>query len=76
MKYDFSHATKYLCNTAGFIEGDSFDDKNAHFVIKQTGNLSTSGHGGYGWNKKSTWVHKNMLDKWIDVVMFSGNSII
>ena len=72
MRNDFSHATKYLRNTAGFIEGDSLDDKNANFVIKKTGNLSTSGHGGSGWNKKTIWVRKNMLDKWIDIVMFSG----
>ena len=61
MKYDFSHATKYLCNTAGFIEGDSFDDKNAHFVIKKSGNLNTSRHGGAGMNNKSIWILKICL---------------
>ena len=72
MRNDFSNVIRCLRNTVGFVEGKSFDDKNAHFIIKTTGNLSTSGHGGSGWNKKTVWVRKSMLDKWIDFAMFSG----
>jgi hypothetical protein len=35
---DFSHAVRCLRNTAGFIEGSSFDDTSAHFVIRKSVN--------------------------------------
>ena len=61
---DFNNALRCLRKTEGFLEGKSFDDNNAHFVITR--------HNGSGYNKRSSWIRKNMLDKWIDFVMFSG----
>ena len=33
MQNDFSNAVRCLRNTAGFLEGSSFDDTTAHFII-------------------------------------------
>ena len=33
MRSDFNSAIRFLRNTVGFIEGSSFDDIHAHFVV-------------------------------------------
>ena len=39
MRSDFFQANRCLRNTAGFKEGSSFDDDEAHFVIQKLGKL-------------------------------------
>ena len=39
VRADFSQAVRCLRSTAGFIEGSSFDDIDAHFVIQKHGKL-------------------------------------
>ena len=39
VRADFSQAVRCLRNTAGFIEGSSFDDIDAHFVIQKLGKI-------------------------------------
>ena len=43
MRNDFSNAIKCLRSTVGFIEGDSFDNDNAHFVIQKVGKIQKGG---------------------------------
>ena len=71
MRTDFCSAIRCLRKTVGFVEGASFDDTNANFVILKAV-VPTSRHGGAGLNKQTVWIRKEMLDKWIDVAMFSG----
>ena len=69
MRTDFCSAIRCLRKTVGFVEGASFDDTNANFVILKAV-VPTSRQGGM--NKQTVWIRKEMLDKWIDVAMFSG----
>lgn len=39
VRADFSQAVRCLRSTAGFIEGSSFDDIDAHFVIQKLGKI-------------------------------------
>ena len=69
MRTDFSHAIKCLRNTAGFVEGHSFDDDNVHFVIqkavKTLGFTENPRHGGAGQNKQSLWIRMRALEHFI-----------
>ena len=70
MRNDFSHAIKCLRNTLGFVEGNSFDDQNAHFVIKKFGVTGSTPknfrHGGAGGhNKQSLWIRMRALEHFI-----------
>ena len=81
MRTDFSHAIKCLRNTVGFVEGTSFDDEHAHFVIKKfSAKLPSfaensaaktivfaekSSHGGAGQNKQSLWIRMRALEHFI-----------
>ena len=40
MRSDFSQAIRCLRNTAGFVEGSSLHDTEAHFVIQKSAKLS------------------------------------
>ena len=68
-RVDFCNALKCLRNTAGFVEGMSFDDENAHFVIKKAGHTGgfpeNSRHGGAGQNKQSLWIRMRALEHFI-----------
>ena len=71
MRNDFSSAIRYLRNTAGFIEGSSFDDNTAHFVVIKTGKTQ---HQYGGQNKQSLWMRKNALEKWILFYKITGHT--
>ena len=63
---DFYQAIRCLRNTAGFVEGSSFDDTSAHFVIHKHKKLLLSSqvqHGGH--NKQSLWIRKRALEHFI-----------
>ena len=63
---DFYQAIRCLRNTAGFVEGSSFDDTSAHFVIHKHKKLCSSSqvqHGGH--NKQSLWIRKRALEHFI-----------
>ena len=61
MRTDFSHAIRCLRRTAGFVEGSSFDDNDAHFVI--TKNVNTTQNGGQ--NKQLLWIRVRALEHFI-----------
>jgi hypothetical protein len=70
MRTDFSQAIRCLRNTVGFVEGTSFDDERAHFVIKKfSAKLPSfaekSSHGGAGQNKQSLWIRMRALEHFI-----------
>ena len=61
MRSDFLYAIRCLRNTAGFVEGFSFDDNDAHFVI--TKNVNTMQNGGQ--NKQLLWIRMRALEHFI-----------
>lgn len=69
MRNDFSTAIRCLRNTAGFVEGTSFDDATAHFVIQKAVVHSRTPekfrHGGAGQNKQSLWIRMRALEHFI-----------
>jgi hypothetical protein len=73
MRNDFSSAIRCLRNTVGFIEGSSFDDIHAHFVV-QKAIVTHKSHGGAGLNKQCLWVRKDKLKEWIQVNEITGNT--
>ena len=52
---DFRSAIRCLRKTVGFVEGNSFDNTDAHFVVGKNGALSSSG----------LWVRMRALDHFI-----------
>ena len=56
----FKHAVRSLRRTRAFVEGTSFEDSNAHFVIKKGPRF-----------KLSIWIREDMLDKWIEIAKHS-----
>ena len=71
IRADFSAAIRSLRNTLGFIEGSSFDDSTAHFVVLKTGKMKQQ-YGGQ--NKQSIWIRKNALEKWIHFYKISRHT--
>ena len=74
---DFYQAIRCLRNTAGFVEGSSFDDTSAHFVIHKHKKLCSSSqvqHGGH--NKQSLWIRKRALEHFILMANTSNSFII
>ena len=71
VRADFSAAIRSLRNTHGFIEGSSFDDTTAHFVVLKTGKMKQQ-NGGQ--NKQSIWIKKNALEKWIHFYKISRHT--
>ena len=70
-RIDFSNALRCLRNTTGFVEGTSFTDISAHFVViksKKTSDYLKKQHGGQ--NKQSLWIRKCVLNKWMEVSQF------
>ena len=60
---DFKCAIKSLRRFHGYVEGTSFEDPNAHFLVKKL-KISPKQRGGH--NKQSIWVREDMLEKWIE----------
>ena len=58
LRNDFNSALRCLRNTVGFIEGTSFDNTDAHFVVQKTGKtgvpMRTPVLNG-GQNKQRLW---------------------
>ena len=78
VRADFSQAIRCLRNTAGFVEGSSFDDTNAHFVIEKSGklrSLPTSQAQNGGQNKQSLWIRMRALEHFI-IMANTCNSFI
>ena len=74
---DFYQAIRCLRNTAGFVEGTSFDDISAHFVIRKHEKLLLSSqlqHSGH--NKQSLWIRKRALEHFILMANTSNSFII
>ena len=68
-RHDFNNAIKFLRKTHGFIEGTSFDDANAHFILQKTfQNEKITINGGQ--NRQDLWVRKDMLNKWVQFAKF------
>ena len=59
LRNDFNSALRCLRNTVGFIEGTSFDNTDAHFVVQKTGKtgvpMRTPVLNG-GQNKQRLWI--------------------
>ena len=75
MRTDFSTAVRCLRNTSGFIEGSSFDDTSAHFVIRKSVNHVRFTHSKVqngGQNKQSVWMRKTALEKWTHFYKITG----
>ena len=66
-RQDFNNAIKCLRNTAGFVEGVSLDDINAHFVIQKAAHnpLRADFLGGAGKNKQDLWIRMRALEHFI-----------
>jgi len=63
-RHDFNNALKCLRNTAGFVEGVSLDDTNAHFVLQKIGtNLGGAMRGGQ--NRQDLWIRMRALEHFI-----------
>ena len=80
MRSDFSHAIRCLRNTAGFVEGSSLDDTEAHFVIQK--DVKTEGfaslqvqHGGQK-KKQSLWIRMRALEHFIIMANTSNSFMI
>ena len=73
---DFNNAIKCLRNTAGFIEGTSTDDPNAHFVIEKLVHLGkcTSRYGGH--NKQTLWIRMRALEHFVIMANTSNSFMI
>ena len=69
-RHDFYSAIKSLRRTQAFVEGKSFEDPNAHFVIKKVTLPSNHQRGGARF-KQSIWIREDMLDKWIEIAKHS-----
>ena len=64
MRHDFNNALKCLRSTAGFIEGVSLDDMNAHFVIQKLATIDrVEKHGGH--NRQHLWIRMRALEHFI-----------
>ena len=49
------------------MQGQTFDDATADYIIKKTGVLNKNKHnGGAGLNKQTMWFRKSSFQKWID----------
>lgn len=68
---DFRNATRYLRTNPIFVEGTSFDDPQAHFVIKRL-KIESRSQGGVRF-RHCIWIRQEMLDKWINHAKISGN---
>jgi hypothetical protein len=66
----FKNAVRSLRRTQAFVEGKSFEDPNAHFVIKKVTLPSNHQRGGARF-KQSIWIREDMLDKWIEIAKHS-----
>ena len=65
---DFNSAIRCLRNTVGFIEGSSFDDLHAHFVVQKAAQLkgcAANSNGGAGLNKQSIWIRMRALEHFV-----------
>ena len=70
-RIDFSNALRCLRNTSGFVEGTSFTDATAHFVVQKSKKSSDNlKNKHYGQNKQSLWIRKCMLNKWMEISQF------
>ena len=69
-RHDYNNAIKSLRRTQAFVEGKSFEDPNAHFVIKKVTLPSNHQWGGPRF-KLSIWIREDMLDKWIEIAKHS-----
>ena len=65
MRIDFSSALRCLRNTVGFTERTSFDDTDAHFVVKKTGVLDGTLVLNGGQNKQQLWIRMRALEHFI-----------
>ena len=68
---DFQNATRSLRRNRSFVEGKSFDDPNAHFVIKRL-KIPATKWGSVRF-RHSVWIRQDMLDKWINYAKISRN---
>ena len=63
-RQDFNNALKCLRNTAGFVEGTSLNDTNAHFVLQKVAHpIGGASHGGQ--NKQELWIRMRALEHFI-----------
>ena len=75
VRSDFSSAIRCLRNTAGFVEGKSIDDENAHFVIQKAAKLDGLA-GGAGKNKQSLWIRLRALEHFVIMANTSNSFMI
>ena len=68
---DFSSAIRCLRNTAGFIEGTSLHNTDAHFIVMK--NEAIERQNG-GQNKQSLWIRKDAFEKWTHVYKITGKT--
>ena len=75
MRSDFNSAIRYLRNTVGYIEGSTFNDTNAHFIVQNAAReTEQKRHGGAGLNKQQLWIRKDKLKEWIQKNEITGNT--
>ena len=76
MRNDFSNAIKCLRHTVGFVEGQSFDDTHAHFIVEKIGvPMRTPNHRG-GQNKQALWVRMRTLEHFVIMANTSNSFMI
>ena len=73
---DFNNAIKCLRNTAGFVEGTSIDNTDAHFVIEKCvhPNGCTVRNGGH--NKHTLWIRMRALEHFVIMANTSNSFMI
>ena len=68
-RHDYNNAIRCLRKMNNFVEGTSFDDENAHFVIKML--KTTHNKRGGSHYKQSIWIRQEQLEQWIQIANHS-----
>ena len=76
MRNDFSSAIRCLRNTVGFIEGSSFDNIDAHFVVQKSGVPMRTPVLNGGQNKQRLWIRMRALEHFIIMANTSNSYMI
>ena len=72
---DFTSAIRCLKNTTGFVQGYSFEDVHAHFIIEKIGVPDGTPKQRGGKNKQSLWIRLRALEHFV-IMANTANSFM